>query len=109
MNPYCPDRWAIIKIVQHAPEPIYKLLSGWYGGYAGADEWRLNSGIIKFEYEDKSKKVLLFHGYSGSVYHCATHREGFTGLSADILLNLKNIPGAEVESISFSDFIKEFK
>jgi hypothetical protein len=61
---YKPDVWQVIKI----PSPdgvLYKLFATWYGGYAGSDEWKLNSGITAVR---KKGKVLEFEGYSGSVY-----------------------------------------
>jgi hypothetical protein len=64
MRDYKPDVWQVIKI--HAPnEVIYKLFATWYGGYAGSDEWKLNSGITAVR---KKGEVLEFEGYSGSVY-----------------------------------------
>ena len=66
---YTPDCWVVLRIVsiKDDNEIFYRLLSGWVGGYAQADAWRLNSGITKFE-DDGSH--WLVHGKSGSVYRC---------------------------------------
>jgi hypothetical protein len=59
---YYPERWLLLKM----PE-CYKVFGVWYGGYTSGDSWKLNSGIKKVEIYDDH---ILFHGYSGSVYHC---------------------------------------
>jgi len=69
MSEYYPDCWVVIRIVsvEDSNQIFYRLLSGWIGGYAQADAWRLNSGIIKMEDVDSHWVV---HGQSGSVYRC---------------------------------------
>lgn len=63
---YYPDNWVVLKITDH-DYYVYKVLGGWSGGYATGDSWRMNSGIVKVEETDEH---YLFHGTSGSVYHC---------------------------------------
>jgi hypothetical protein len=43
------------------------VFGSWYGGYAGADSWRMNSGIASMIEEDDH---YLFIGSSGSTYAC---------------------------------------
>jgi hypothetical protein len=77
MSEYTPDSWVILRIVSIKEDNaiFYRLLSGWYGGYAQSDEWRLNSGIIKME--DIGSHWIVY-GQSGSVYRC--HKDSY-GLS----------------------------
>lgn len=66
MNEYVPDAWVILKIT--TPELThYRVLAGWYGGYCGADSWKINSGIKEVQTYDN---YYDFIGDSGSVYHC---------------------------------------
>jgi hypothetical protein len=69
MSVYTPDVWVIVKFSGNkVPDgELYKVLAGWFGGFAGADSWKLNSGITKIK---KKKKVYSVSGYSGSVYEC---------------------------------------
>ena len=62
---YIPDNWVIIKI--KGDDPHYRVLAGRSGGYTTGDEWKLNSGITKVEFENDQ---YTFHGSSGSKYVC---------------------------------------
>ena len=66
---YIPDKWVVVKISGYKdhPDPVYKVFANWYGGFAGSDSWKLNSGITKVTLEGF---VYCFEGASGSVYHC---------------------------------------
>lgn len=67
MTEYRPDKWVVIKITDEDCPSIYRVFACWYGGYAGSDSWKLNSGITKVTLEGN---VYSFEGSSGSVYHC---------------------------------------
>ena len=68
---YFPDRWVVVKIT--APNVLlYKVFACWFGGYAGSDSWKMNSGITNVTEKDNQ---YLFEGYSGSVYGC--HKESY--------------------------------
>lgn len=68
MTTYYPDKWAIIKIVvKETNETLYKVMGSWYGGFAGSNSWKINSGIDKI---DKIDGCFHYHGYSGSTYVC---------------------------------------
>jgi hypothetical protein len=63
MSTYTPDRWIVVKLTKRdTGETINKVLAGWYGGFAGADSWKLNSGITKV---DERNDRFEFHGSSG--------------------------------------------
>jgi hypothetical protein len=69
MSTYKPDKWVVVKIhgYENQTTPIYKVFACWYGGYAGSDSWKLNSGITKATLDGY---VYSFEGSSGSVYEC---------------------------------------
>lgn len=108
MSDYHPDAWVIIKITK-GDEIIFKVLAGWYGGYANGDSWKINSGITKV---DKVDAVYEFSGYSGSSYFCHQSVERLTGLTAGVLSSLqKDIEtiGASIEVVPVSEVIEYFK
>lgn len=78
MREYNPDVWVMLKF-NYKGEIIYKILAGWYGGFANGDSWKLNSGVTKIE---EDGQCYLFYGSSGSVYRChkgAYRLSGYTG------------------------------
>lgn len=78
---YKPDRWVILKI-NTDKGVLYKVMGGWFGGYLGSDNWRINSGITKVEIEGD---VYKFHGSSGSVYICNKNNYGLTVFMSAVL------------------------
>lgn len=70
MSTYTPDVWEIIKVAEPNQPPMYKVLAGWYGGYAGSDSWKISSGIDSCT---EDEHWYHFHNHSGSVYRC--HKE----------------------------------
>jgi len=87
MNNYQPDVWVVLRL-RGAAVPdgeIFKLLSGWYGGYAGSDSWRLNSGITRVSAQEDH---FLVEGHSGSVYRCVQDSERTSLLTQSIYLDL---------------------
>jgi hypothetical protein len=73
MSDYTPDRWVVVKISRSNVDTIYKVFACWYGGYAGSDSWKLNSGITK---ATLMKDFYFFEGSSGSVYECHKNSYG---------------------------------
>lgn len=68
MSEYTPDKWVVVKIEGKDVVPLtYKVFGCWYGGYAGSDCWKMNSGIQSVT---NGGDVLWFKGYSGSIYKC---------------------------------------
>ena len=81
MSSYNPDRWVILEFTTDGDISIRKILSGWYGGFAGADEWRLSSGITAVH--DKGTFYEI-ENESGSVYTCVKSCYGMSSYSASI-------------------------
>mgnify|MGYP003350565345 CR=1 FL=1 len=96
---YTPDRWVVVKITGYNdhPKPIYKVFACWYGGFAGSDSWKLNSGITKATLEGY---VYSFEGSSGSVYEChdGDYGTNFYGMTVlDSLIERSKEHGITVE------------
>ena len=85
MNEYRPDKWVVVKISVENTPPIHKVFACWYGGYAGSDSWKLNSGITKATLEGN---VYSFEGSSGSVYECHKEIYGTNFYGSGILNNM---------------------
>ena len=85
MTEYTPDVWVVLKFTGLKGEdgPLYKVMGGWYGGYLGADSFRLNSGISKVEEDGDWFK---FHGYSGSVYRVHKNSYHLSGYMGQVLM-----------------------
>ena len=82
MSEYVPDKWVVVRITTKGGEVVDKVLAGWYGGFAGSDHWKLNSGIKSVaEHSDRFE----FRGYSGSLYVCYKHCYGLSFLTASML------------------------
>lgn len=82
MSVYTPDKWVVVRVTTKSGEQVDKVLGGWYGGFAGSDHWRLNSGI---ESVKECNDRFEFYGYSGSVYVCYKPLYGLTHLTAGLL------------------------
>lgn len=94
---YTPDKWVAIKIVSKDYPDTYKIFASWFGGWAGADSWKLNSGCVKIE---EDGQCYLFHGYSGSIYRCHKANYGTNLYGQGVLNNLMRRmkdAGCEVE------------
>ena len=85
MSEYRPDKWVVVKISSETTPTIYKVFACWYGGYAGSDSWKLNSGITKVTLEGN---VFAFEGSSGSVYECHKNIYGTNFYGGSVLSNL---------------------
>lgn len=85
MSEYNPDKWLVVKITGNDLPPIYKVFACWYGGWAGSDSWKLNSGITKIT-EDGS--CYLFDGSSGSTYVCHKQTYGANMYGRGVLENM---------------------
>ena len=89
---YTPDRWVLIEI--GTPEEMtMKVLGGFYGGFAGANSWKLSSGITSVvDHPDK----LVMPQYSGSTYDCPKNSYGMSSLMVATLAGFKK----DVEQIN---------
>lgn len=72
MSDYTPDKWLVVKIT-HDDKSHYRVFACWYGGWAGSDSWKLNSGITKVTSDDN---FYHFEGSSGSIYTCHKNTYG---------------------------------
>ena len=91
---YIPDKWLVVKISSDKTPALYKVFACWYGGWAGSDSWKLNSGITKVT-EDGS--CYLFDGSSGSTYACHKRNYGSNMYGLGVLENM--IKNAETNGI----------
>ena len=85
MSEYTPDKWVVIE-VEYEGVKTQKILSSWYGGWAGSDSWRLSSGITEVEELEDS---YIIKNESGSVYTCFKGRYGMSAYAMGILEDFK--------------------
>lgn len=85
---YTPDKWTLIKV--NGDTPHYRIFGSWYGGYAGADEWRLNSGV---ESVKEKGNFYVFEGTSGSIYKCHKEAYGISVYGMSAASNIVNKSG----------------
>lgn len=78
---YTPDRWVVVEF-QQAEDITQKILAGWYGGFAGADSWKLSSGVV--DTADLGD-AFEFLNHSGSIYRCFKYNQGLSFLTQSIL------------------------
>jgi hypothetical protein len=83
MRLYYPDVWKIIKIEKDG-ETVYKVLAEFKGGYLDGDSWRMSSGVLRVEENDRAFEVV---NHSGSVYVCVKGKESFGSLTSGIFEN----------------------
>ena len=87
MSEYCPDKWVVVKIEGKNVPLTYKVFGCWFGGYAGSNSWKLNSGIKAVT---EAGDNWLFEGYSGSVYKCYKKAYGMHMYGSGILNDIIN-------------------
>ena len=85
MSEYTPDKWVVIEIAMDNTK-VQRILSSWYGGWAGSDSWRLSSGITEVEELEDS---YIIKNESGSVYTCFKGRYGMSAYAMGILEDFK--------------------
>lgn len=81
MSVYTPDVWVVLEFTT-PQETIRKVFAGWYGGFAGSNSWKLNSGISATR---RTGDWLEFDGYSGSTYRCHPNNYHMSGLMQGVL------------------------
>ena len=87
MSDYNPDKWLVVKITGPDTPPVHKVFACWYGGYAGSDSWKLNSGITKVS---EKNDYYFFDGSSGSCYACRKGIYGASSYGYGVLENMVN-------------------
>ena len=85
MSKYIPDKWVVIEL-DYDGIKTQKILSSWYGGWAGSDSWRLSSGITEVEELEDS---FIIKNHSGSVYTCFKGSYGMSFYTSNILEGFK--------------------
>lgn len=85
MSMYTPDVWVVLEFdAPNFETPLRKVFAGWYGGFAGSNSWKLNSGITKTR---KVDGFWEFDGHSGSVYRCHPNNYHMSSLMHGIFAN----------------------
>lgn len=83
MSTYTPDVWVVLEFT--TPTSTFcKVFGGWYGGFAGSNSWKLNSGITETHFVDGWWEFL---GHSGSVYRCHPNNYHMSSLMQSIYSN----------------------
>jgi len=62
---YTCDNWVVIKF--KGKDLHYRVLTGTSGGYLSGSSWRLNSRVVRSEFDGD---YYYFYGSSGSCYKC---------------------------------------
>jgi hypothetical protein len=83
MSEYFPDKWVVIKVTS-AEVQLYRVFACWYGGWAGSDSWKINSGITKVV---PIENGYSFEGHSGSAYKCSKGSYGTNSYGGSVLNN----------------------
>ena len=95
-----PHGWIVIKISKENEPDVYKVFASWRGGYLDGDSWKLNSGIKRVE---ETEDKYIFHGYSGSEYHCKKIYygvcSGYAGSILDSITDKITIMGYDVREL----------
>lgn len=102
---YQPDRWVMLKISDDTTT-IYKVLASWYGGFAGSDSWKLNSGVTHVAVDEGA---YLFHGSSGSVYRCDPASYGMSGYTSGVFNQLKTRASEQGAGVEMLDTAVNFE
>jgi len=110
MSEYRPDSWKIVEIISEEPGnsyKAYKVLASWYGGFAGANSWKLSSGIMGIEKDDK---LFVMPQSSGSVYICHEDAEHMSSIMHGIFGQLASLAEEStvltVRKIDMKDFLE---
>lgn len=86
MSTYTPDVWVVLEFdAPQLEKPMRKVFAGWYGGFAGSNSWKLNSGITEVRIDDQGH--YEFDGYSGSTYCCHFNNYHMSSLMHGVLAN----------------------
>lgn len=110
MSQYAPDKWLVIKL-NYETGSHYRVFGSWYGGWAGSDSWRMNSGITSVTQDDQA---YYFKGTSGSVYTCHKNCYGASGYGTRVLedmIDQQHKLGTDIDILADStDFLNlEYK
>ena len=91
---YRPDVWIIVEVYgTQVNQNWYRVLAGWYGGFAGSNSWKLSSGITGIEDCDT---YWLITNFSGSKYYCHKECERLSMTTGMILNTIVNDSTPEI-------------
>lgn len=96
---YSPDKWRVIEISLNG-ETFRKILSSWYGGFAGTDSWRMSSAIA--EVVDNGDSFIV-KTTSGSEYICNKGWEGESLLAFARFQEFQALVEARGGTVTFVD------
>jgi hypothetical protein len=99
---YNPDNWVVIKFKGY--DPHYRVLAGWSGGYTTGDSWRMNSGIVRHEFDGD---YWYFYGSRGICYKCYVDSYCLRMNNAHIWSQLQELHGEKVEMLEDQAWVKE--
>ena len=102
MTEYSPENWVIIKF--KGDDPHYRVIAGWSGGYLNGDSWRINSGIVRHEFDGD---YWYFHGSTGSCYKCYKDNYRLYDSIAPVWKRLQELHGDKVEMLEDQAWIKK--
>ena len=93
-----PDSWVIVEI-KFEGKQFQKILSGWSGGYAYGDSWRMSSRISEINIK-VNQDFFTVDTESGSRYTLFKSRQGLRMSNSGIYNELKEQYGDAVEIIT---------
>lgn len=108
MSEYTPDVWVIVEISgEDVEETYYRVLAGWYGGYAWGDFWKMNSGITKIVEHIHFFEV---HGSSGSIYNLTKGCEMFSNCTQIVYSGFtsQNTEALSINNVDMADVLEKF-
>lgn len=92
-----PDCWVIIEVKTPAGQ-FQKILSGWSGGYAYGDSWRMSSPVKRLKVK-VNQDYFTVDTESGSFYTLWKSRQGLRMSNAGIYNELKEKYGDMLEIV----------
>jgi hypothetical protein len=102
MSNYTPENWVIIKF--KGDDPHYRVLGGWSDISLTHDYWRMNSGIVRHEFD---VDYWYFYGSSGSCYKCYKDNYRLHNNIAHVWDKLQEVHGDKVKIVEDQAWIKK--
>lgn len=102
-NEYTPESWVILKVTSVEHGTHYRILAGWYGGFADSDYWKISSGIESITETDTA---YIMPQTSGSTYICTKGCERMGMTMRGVLSSLQKSsedPTYSVNEVAFSE------
>lgn len=102
---YTPDTWVILEL-KSDQGTHHRIMSGWYGGYARGDEWRISSGVESIV--DKGK-LYEVPNTSGSVYLLHKQSEKLSFYTGQVLSSMaENTKDIELKVVSIESILEQY-